>query len=431
VAPALGSAMKRGPPAEVDVDVAQVPTSHRASCAVRARLKASSVAADLTRVMRELPLRLSRDERELAGRLGGALWLMALPAVGLALATPGIPGQWPTVALALAAAATAWGVIAVFVVRWGECGPVPYHALAAISVVVIASLVATTGAARSPLWPLFFLVVAYCSYFYPRTQAIPYVAACMAGQLLPLSYDSGAVSGELVVAAFCYPAVGAVVMLGKRQLATLRDTAEYLALHDPLTGLPNRRPLLARLEREIEKGTATVALFLVDLDDFKTANSLHGHQAGDMALRRAGAALLRAVRAEDTVARLGGDEFAVLACRLDDGALALLSQRLIASVARSGEALGLPGFRLGASVGWARFPIDARTAEELITAADLSLAAAKAHGKGTSRSPLDLQASHGADRRSRARTAVPHSPDVLRGTSGTLDGDGTCTQTKG
>lgn len=88
------------------------------------------------------------------------------------------------------------------------------------------------------------------------------------------------------------------------------------ALHDPLTGLANRRLLMDRLELALSRAQRRgghVATFMVDIDDFKDINDREGHEAGDRILRWVATALRRSVRPEDTVARLGGDEF-VLIC---------------------------------------------------------------------------------------------------------------------
>jgi diguanylate cyclase (GGDEF)-like protein/PAS domain S-box-containing protein len=90
----------------------------------------------------------------------------------------------------------------------------------------------------------------------------------------------------------------------------------YRALHDPLTGLPNRFLLIDRLEqavRAVVRERGGVAVLYLDLDDFKKVNDAHGHRAGDQVLIEVARRLRGAVRPADTVARLGGDEFAVVA----------------------------------------------------------------------------------------------------------------------
>ena len=92
------------------------------------------------------------------------------------------------------------------------------------------------------------------------------------------------------------------------------DTAETLALTDPLTGLANRRGFTARYEQELARSArhgGAVSLLLIDVDNFKAINDTHGHHRGDEVLRAVAGALEEAARAEDVPARIGGDEFAV------------------------------------------------------------------------------------------------------------------------
>jgi len=101
---------------------------------------------------------------------------------------------------------------------------------------------------------------------------------------------------------------------------------QHQAMHDPLTGLPNRTLLFDRLERatrSTRRSGAHLALLLLDLDHFKEVNDTHGHHAGDALLREVATRMSHALRDSDTIARLGGDEFAILLPGTDrEGALA-------------------------------------------------------------------------------------------------------------
>ena len=104
------------------------------------------------------------------------------------------------------------------------------------------------------------------------------------------------------------------VRLLHRQPAITAKTLESLALHDALTGLPNRRLLVDRLSMAIahaRRNKSTMAVMYLDLDGFKQINDTLGHDAGDTLLKMVAARLVAAVREEDTVARLGGDEFMI------------------------------------------------------------------------------------------------------------------------
>jgi diguanylate cyclase (GGDEF)-like protein len=125
--------------------------------------------------------------------------------------------------------------------------------------------------------------------------------------------------------------------------ARLLRRHEALAATDPLTGCPNRRAFLERLEGAIAAVASgrRAAVCLIDLDGFKAVNDRDGHAAGDAALKAVTAALTAAVRESDTVARLGGDEFAVLAdvnLTVDADELA---ERLCQAVAVAGRDCGV------------------------------------------------------------------------------------------
>ncbi|MHB8296614.1 MAG: diguanylate cyclase, partial [Acidimicrobiales bacterium] len=120
----------------------------------------------------------------------------------------------------------------------------------------------------------------------------------------PAKRDHLALEAVAAIAASCLDGVALV------------DRMRNQALTDPLTGLANRRSLLAELDRAIAEGTAdgmVLAVAFVDLDGFKDVNDAHGHQVGDTLLRAVGSRLANVVRAPDLVARLGGDEFVVMA----------------------------------------------------------------------------------------------------------------------
>ncbi len=177
-----------------------------------------------------------------------------------------------------------------------------------------------------------------------------------------------------------------------RLSASLRDAnaqLTHLALHDTLTGLPNRRLLLERVDRMIERALAdgsTFAVLFVDLDGFKGVNDAFGHSVGDMLLTRV-ARLLRALPGDDgTAARLGGDEFVLataVASRLD------AAETADAVLHQMGGALQLDGYdgvRVSASIGVAVYPEDGATAHTLLAHAD----AAMYHSKQSGRNAVSL-----------------------------------------
>ncbi|TVO67123.1 GGDEF domain-containing protein [Denitromonas ohlonensis] len=155
------------------------------------------------------------------------------------------------------------------------------------------------------------------------------------------------------------------------------------ALHDSLTGLPNRELLYDRINLLLAgatRSTAQHALYFVDLNDFKPINDVHGHAVGDQTLRRVAARLRQAVRDADTVARLGGDEFVVLVPQMPDATAAhLQAERIQAMVARRDNDLP-ESISLSASVGLCLFPYPGATADDIIHRADLAMYHHKASG---------------------------------------------------
>ena len=153
-----------------------------------------------------------------------------------------------------------------------------------------------------------------------------------------------------------------------------------------MTKLANRTMFRAELERSWARAGrdgGRLAVMLIDLDRFKDVNDSYGHEIGDRLLIEVARRLESGVREGDVVARLGGDEFAVLATTQVEGdGFTALANRL---VNRLGEPLPLGAITLvpSASIGFAVFPEDLATPDELLIGADRALYAAKAAGRGT------------------------------------------------
>ncbi len=171
-------------------------------------------------------------------------------------------------------------------------------------------------------------------------------------------------------------AVGMILLLLEDQL----ERSKFQALHDELTGLPNRRLFQDRLASAIERARRTgvqAALLLVDLDHFKQVNDTVGHHAGDELLRHVSNLFTSRVRRSDTVARTGGDEFSLILEEPMSRADAVrVGQTLMQLLDEPFEFEG-HSVRVGASVGIAVFPDDASDAESLCIAADLRMYAGK------------------------------------------------------
>lgn len=167
----------------------------------------------------------------------------------------------------------------------------------------------------------------------------------------------------------------------------------HQALHDPLTGLPNRLLLIERLDHALtrmRRQGSRLAVMFVDLDNFKAINDQHGHLAGDQVLQQASRRLRDQVREIDTVARIGGDEFIVLLESVpDQDAVHIVANKLVTAMCGPFELLldeGSAICHIGASIGIAMAPRDGGTVDALLHLADRHLYQAKAAGKGVSRS---------------------------------------------
>ncbi|MDE2093838.1 MAG: GGDEF domain-containing protein, partial [Burkholderiales bacterium] len=174
------------------------------------------------------------------------------------------------------------------------------------------------------------------------------------------------------------------VRLLYKQLEGHSRALEALALHDVLTGLPNRRLLMDRLSLAIahaRRNDGTMAMMFLDLDGFKQINDTLGHDAGDALLKAVATRLVAAVRQEDTVARLGGDEFVIALWELNHAdAVAALVSKVVQAVS---QPYGLQGrsVNVTASVGVSTYPTHGRDVDTLMKSADQALYEAKRSGK--------------------------------------------------
>jgi diguanylate cyclase (GGDEF)-like protein/PAS domain S-box-containing protein len=177
-----------------------------------------------------------------------------------------------------------------------------------------------------------------------------------------------------------------VAMEGIARDVTDRKDAEarlaYQALHDPLTGLPNRSLLLDRLTVALarsERSRSIVGVLYVDLDHFKRVNDAFGHSVGDDLLQLTAEKLQRIVRPSDTVARLGGDEFVVVAERRREADVDALAERITTAI--SGVRIeSAANIVITASVGLA-VGRHGDTADSLVSAADVAMYRAKQQGR--------------------------------------------------
>ena len=167
-----------------------------------------------------------------------------------------------------------------------------------------------------------------------------------------------------------------------RRLEEKNEALRHQALHDDLTGLPNRNLLLDRLEQArhaAHRHDAPFALFLMDLNRFKEVNDTLGHHFGDRLLQAVSDRLSRSIRENDSIARLGGDEFAVLLPETDQRGATVCARRIHQALQ---EPFEIEGVRIeaGASIGIALFPEHGEDPLTLLQHADIAMYQAKRAG---------------------------------------------------
>jgi len=167
-----------------------------------------------------------------------------------------------------------------------------------------------------------------------------------------------------------------------------QDQIAHMAQHDALTGLPTRTLLHDRLQMALERSqrsTSVMALLMIDLDNFKRVNDLHGHSAGDELLVAVAKRLEHTVRKSDTVARMGGDEFVVLLEDLKSPAHAeRVAQKLIDALSVPVHAGG-ESLPMSASIGLCVYPDGGHDSETLLKNADVAMYFAKSEGRSVYR----------------------------------------------
>ena len=318
-------------------------------------------------------------ERRAAGRTTGLLWIVGGISGGLWYLVPGADLSHWRLGLLSTSLSTALG-IACLCAPWTRMRPAWVYAAAALSLAVIPIVIALNGGADSPTVLYLFLATVLFGYYLPTRLALAFLAVGVLVPATPMLYDPEALKATFIARYFLtapiYAAVGLTVVLAKRQLVAWRNEARDQALRDPLTGLANRRALTDALGQ----ARGPLALVMIDLDNFKLANTLYGHVGGDRVLACAAGVLTAVTRHDDLVARLGGDEFAVLVTGASETELRDLSERIVAAMRGADTGLTPPGYRLTASVGYAQVESGGE-ADSLLESADRRLRRAKGEGK--------------------------------------------------
>jgi len=196
-------------------------------------------------------------------------------------------------------------------------------------------------------WALVFVVGDWMAYYYPQIH----------------------VESEVWNLPKYVVAVGMILLLLEDQI----EHNKQLALHDVLTGLPNRRLFEDRLTSALDRARRTnaqMALLIVDLNRFKVVNDTYGHHVGDLLLQRVGAIFAGRVRRSDTVARTGGDEFSIILEEPASRSEAMNVSQALLELLHEPLQLENHTVRIGASIGVAIFPDDAAEMDALCIAAD-------------------------------------------------------------
>jgi len=170
-----------------------------------------------------------------------------------------------------------------------------------------------------------------------------------------------------------------------RELQEAKERLAYMATHDPLTDLPNRRLFFDRLDHAIARAKRyghKVALLFLDLDGFKALNDRFGHPFGDKVLKEVASRIRSCVRRSDTVARLGGDEFAVVLDGLRDERGALLVEKRIRKALAEPLMIDGEEVLLEISMGMGFYPLSGEDPEALLREADSAMYREKRRKKG-------------------------------------------------
>ena len=344
----------------------------------------------------------SNREHGRMGRIAGALWIVgALVGIGGAF-LPGAAHEDMLWVVGLSLFVLVYGVGSVTgLIPWERASLRTLAIGMVLTVPVVGVSLYLTGASISYVEPLLVCSLLYAAFFFPARWAWPLTIELLLVAGTPLLYDEQAIEHaylpRYVALSAGFLAVTAVMVRVKRRLVEAEARQRAIANRDSLTGVANRRAFDSTLRRELiarttptggrrEADDKPLALFILDLDDFKSINDTHGHQVGDDVLRAVAERAAGVLRTTDTLARIGGDEFAVIAPGAHGEGARRLGEAVRTAVSAGEPGAATPSPR--ASVGWAVFPEDGESFEALMRSADQRLLELK-HGNGRARR-LDL-----------------------------------------
>lgn len=178
--------------------------------------------------------------------------------------------------------------------------------------------------------------------------------------------------------------MGYIVRFLTHKLSEQKKAMEHMALHDTLTGLPNRNILDDRLNKMLQvakRDNSSFTIVMMDLDDFKTVNDTYGHAAGDALLMEVAARLKACLRPNDSVCRLGGDEFILLLDDMQNDASLDICKRVSTEISKPVTVRGTQ-IIIGSSMGVVKYSDHRDSPEDLIHKADQAMYVVKARGGG-------------------------------------------------
>jgi len=256
-------------------------------------------------------------------------------------------------------------------------------ALGSAAMVAFITIVAIqTGGSASPMVNLYLLPIVVVAMTLGRRGALVIFAGVALawlslivgeGPLPPTAELLARLFGELgpyALVAYLTQALAGTIMTARRRI-------EEMAERDSLTGMLNLRTFKSILNREhllrARGGRGGYAVLLVDMDDLKTLNDAHGHQAGNRAITSVASAIQRAIRTTDMAARYGGDEFVVFLPEATPEVAETVAQRIRNNVYRSLFPVGERLQRMTVSVGTASYPRDGAQHDDIVSAADVRM----------------------------------------------------------
>jgi diguanylate cyclase (GGDEF)-like protein len=258
---------------------------------------------------------------------------------------------------------------------WRQILPV----IATLEITAIVWGTGTEGRAYSWLYLIVVVTVAYAISSRALIAAnVAFVLACLAAPLADPSISSSDMLRDILASGPTMVLTAVLVTYFRERLEAGKAAYQELAQTDALTGVGNYRTFYERLEYEIvrhQRHERRFAVMLLDLNGFKQVNDTFGHLEGDRLLQRVGKALAATVRDEDSVARQGGDEFSVLAPETTWGEVVALAARIRQALAD----VAVDNRVVSTSIGWAIYPENGTTIEELLAHADAELRDNKFH----------------------------------------------------